>query len=213
MRKLKPLEIFTLTTMMSLGSYADAQEAEEVLPTTSLGKITAHGGPYPVFEIPAWAQMSFNDQLRPVSIPRGTAFIQKPTPRVSAKAIDCAQKYGTNQLKPRWTVAYDAKYFWRHDRNPHNVTFTNSYVWPAGGPWRTIYGNTNPHHVGGPTITVFQAGYYNFEQLFKTLAHEFGHSQGVGNSGPEETRLEKEAVAAWEAYLADGGKKCGGLAR
>jgi hypothetical protein len=44
MRKLKPLEIFTLTTMMSLGSYADAQEAEEVLPTTSLGKITAHGG-------------------------------------------------------------------------------------------------------------------------------------------------------------------------
>ena len=207
MRKLKPLEVFALTALMSLGGNADAQEAEETLPTT-LDNVQVWGV-YNQFyyEIPSWAAFTFLDAM-PTNIPSGAGFVSKPDATKTQKAINCAQAYTNRYMPVGWTIKYENQFMWRLDANPEIAALTHVYSWPGPGPWRTIFRQTRP---ASSEIAVFPAGYYNWDNLFVTLAHEIGHANGAGFDQSTHDALEQEARDALAAFKADNGAKCGGL--
>jgi hypothetical protein len=206
MRKLKPLEIFALTALMSLGGNADAQDAEETLPNT-LNNVQVWGY-YNQFyyEIPSWAMFTFLDAM-PTNIPNGASFVAKPNAQRTQKAINCAQAYTGRYMPPGWTVFYESQFMWRLDANPEITAFTHVYSWPGAGPWRTIFGQTR---LSSSQIAIFPAGYYNWDNLFVSMAHELGHANGIGFTEASHDALEQEAREALDDFKADNGAKCGG---
>lgn len=194
MRKLKPAELIVLTAAMSIGGMSEAQEVEE-LPITNLNSVTVTGHYY------EWsgAQISYQQgppaSLFPGSAPRPSL----PSAAVQAKALDCAVKYSGWSLPPGTDVNYSSNYAWE---NGTGITTYTSFNSQPFGNWTRVAGLWTPGH-----IWVFPEGFGNFKENFVTLAHELAHAGGITN----ESVAESQAQAAYAAYIADGGAKCGGL--
>jgi hypothetical protein len=203
MRKLKPLEIVALSALMSVGSYAESQDAEE-LPITSLSTVTVTASYFP-----SGSAIIFPNYGPPASIYPGAASAPLVNQAMKTKAENCAKQYGSYQKPANFTLAYDNKYAWKSTYS-NTVAFSNYNTQPAFGPWTHVAGithvRTNP-----PVreITIYVEGYASFQELLVTLVHEFAHANGV--SQQDDAIAESAGQNAYYNYLADSGAKCGGL--
>lgn len=204
MRKLKPLEVITLTALLSVGAAADADDYEE-LPINTLG--TVYGVQYGI-PVDDYFFRMYDLDYRPTGGYGGVVTNPtKPDAARQAKAKNCAQQYGPYTLPAIYgNVSYDSRFAWERPSSNTLQWTPNNQPPSATGTWNSVAGQTvtrtNFHQV-----TIFASGYSSFHALLETLVHEFGHA-----NGHDDSVVEPAAEAAYAAYLLDNGAKCGGLA-
>lgn len=127
-------------------------------------------------------------------------------------ALQCAYVYGKDGYKgskPGWSTYITNNYGWRSNADPPAITTTTSSSAPDGYPVSiggVTYGGSAPYSYvflgSNPTMSV----------LIRSLAHEYSHQWGAADrrdgSANDAYAIGDYAV---NQYLADNGKKCGGL--
>ena len=207
MRKLTSSECTVLLGLMAIGSHASAQEYEE-LPVTNMATVQVNA----IYQLPAGWE-SFNDISLDLPSP-GSGLPAYPSTTLQNHIADCVDKYSQYKINPNYPIRYLAYYGWWSTPTPSTpgptsffqATYTSSPPGPVG--WSATQGDTKiPQGGSGGQINIYALGYATPRDMFETVAHESAHAAGVVS----EQTAEAAALAAYNAWQADSGSKCGGL--
>ncbi|QWT22123.1 hypothetical protein KPL74_08960 [Bacillus sp. NP157] len=129
-----------------------------------------------------------------------------PSVEVQARIQSCVSLYGKYGVNPAYPITYKQFYTWMLPGSNIHLSGPQTTGPNSGDHWVGVAGVTH-----GTTITIYEQGwgtsnYGTFQAIFDTVAHEESHAFGVADEG----QAEADAQAAWAAFAADNGARCGG---
>lgn len=225
MRKLKQAEVAALVAGMAIGS-ANLHAME---PTQPLATVTVTGTYESSYDFIYSASNYVS--VDPGQPPNYVGTLPSTSANGIQHAMSCALAYGSlpgmdggswAQPKPGWETFFVNSYAWT---NYNGIVFETSQSSseppgqpPGGGAWYTVDGTTVPN-AGNPYVqgitTVYLNAFSSMGLLVNTFAHEWSHQWGLSDNPATPGDLNEDAEAYGDAvekaYLADNGKKCGGL--
>jgi hypothetical protein len=217
MRKLKSSEILALTTLMVIGSASAEPECEMTGAACSIvdletvhaegGSLYAPIGDYDFYELPNGDLVPYDEVPHSPPPP-----LPVPSAEKQAKVLDCVNKYSSHKVPASIPVLYTGLYLWGMDAGGGTLLLTTAANYPPGQSPSWYYAHGMYYDPTDDRFTPRIFMYYtshtsSAERWFTTLAHEGVHANGVWS----DATANAVASSAYQAYINDGGAKCGGL--
>lgn len=207
MRKIAAAQIAALVAGMVMGDHTSAEETF-TFPTVSVT------GTYNTVTRFGWTTNNYS--IGRGTIPQSLGNYTSTRSAEHKKALNCAKAYtntgpGANLgQKPGAAMWMTNNYGWYMTNSSGQVigvksTTTNT---SPGAGWKSAAAIT----FNKDTTYIFTPNNPDMASMIESIAHEWGHQWGASDSGTGDS-MDAEAIgeAAKAAYLADSGKKCGGL--